>query len=162
MSRFTHGWDCSDEYPNAQPTNRLAYELFIQSITQPMSAAAANPWSDLQTQIYALQQLYHCPPQRSALLEQSRTLVSTLSHLFQTQLLAQLESATFPNQARAYVTEMHRQIRLLSTDLSFFQAAQSEISQAQRFGQIVERLRQIRDYSDAIAQALEKTAETKA
>jgi hypothetical protein len=119
-------------------------------------------WLDLQTQIKALQQLYQFPPERSAFLEQSRTLVNALHQLFQTQILAQLENPLFPNEARAYVTEMHRQIRLLSTDLSFFQAAQTETSQTQRFGQIGERLRQIRTYSDAIAQALEKAVETKA
>ena len=126
------------------------------------SVSADNPWPALQVQIEELQQLYRCPPQRSVLLNQSHILFDTLKELFQNQILAQIESLTFPGEARPYVTEMHRQLRLLSTDLSFFEAAKTDLSQQQRFGQIEDRLRQLQDYSVAIVKALAKAAETKA
>jgi hypothetical protein len=117
-----------------------------------------NPWLIFQEQIRELQQ--HLASSDGPVVVHL-TLVSELSQFFQAYILPQADYFV-ESKVQQYLTEIHRQLRLLSADLSFYQAARTEALQQQRHRQLCDRLTQLLSYSHAIEQALEKRAETKA
>ena len=51
---------------------------------------------------------------------------------------------------QSYVTEMHKQMRLLATDAIFFQTARQPATQQQRLSQITTRIETLIRYCDAL------------
>lgn len=66
------------------------------------------------------------------------------------QQLMQLDGMVLPvtlrQQVQRYHTEIHKQLRLLSTDLLFLRAAQQSVTQAQRMQQICDRIDTLSKY----------------
>lgn len=73
------------------------------------------------------------------------------------QILVQSGSFTVPHSLQRYLTESHRQLRLLSTDLSLYQAAKTHALQQQRLGILRDRIAKLVQYGQAIAQILQES-----
>jgi hypothetical protein len=122
---------------------------------------AADYWLVFFQQVNLLQTLCSQSPERSVLLRESRILVEGLNRIFQSQILPQSASLAGSDPLQRYLTETHRQLRLLSTDLSLYQAARTETLRQQRLQGICDRLEQLSSYRQAIEQALQNSSETK-
>jgi hypothetical protein len=122
---------------------------------------AADYWLVFFQQVNLLQTLCSQSPERSVLLRESRILVEGLNRIFQSQILPQSASLSGSDPLQRYLTETHRQLRLLSTDLSLYQAARTETLRQQRLQGICDRLEQLSSYRQAIEQALQNSSETK-
>jgi hypothetical protein len=114
-----------------------------------------GPWSDFLGQVSFLQALCERSPERSLLLGEGRILMEDLNQRFQSQILPQSGSLAIPDTLQRFLTETHRQLRLLSTDFSLYQAARTEALQQQRAASICERLNALSSYGKAIEQALQ-------
>lgn len=110
------------------------------------------PFLELKTQVNVVQQLLNGEQ------DQIPAACAQLSHLFQAQVQG-LDWADWPVQRRSLLqsirVEMHKQLRLLSTDLMFFKAAKQAETLAQRRGEIGDRLTNLQGYCDAIIQLAE-------
>jgi hypothetical protein len=126
------------------------------------SSPTADLWLDFFGQLNLLQTLCLQSPERTVLLKEGVPLVEGLNQRFQSQILAQSGSQAVPDTLQRYLTETHRQLRLLSTDFSLYQAARTEGSQQQRLRGICDRLESLASYGKAIRQVLQTPAETKA
>jgi hypothetical protein len=123
--------------------------------------STAGPWQGFFQQVALLQSLCLQCPDRSTLLSEGRRLAEGLNQAFQLEILPQSGSGAVPDTLQRYLTETHRQLRLLSTDLSLYQAARTEMLQQQRLKAICDRLEQLSSYGQAIEQALQNSSETK-
>jgi hypothetical protein len=123
---------------------------------------AADPWLDFFQLVNLLRSLCLQSPDRSVLLSEGRRSAENLNQIFQSQILPQSSSRAVPDPLQRYLTETHRQLRLLSTDFSLYQAARTETLQQQRLKGICDRLEQLSSYGQAIEQALQNSSETKA
>jgi DNA-binding GntR family transcriptional regulator len=126
------------------------------------SSPTTDLWLDFFRQVNLLQMLCLRSPERSILLKEGVLLVEGLNQRFQSQILAQSGSQVVPDTLQRYLTEIHRQLRLLSTDFSLYQAARTEMLQQQRLRGICDRLESLASYGKAIRQVLQIPAETKA
>jgi DNA-binding GntR family transcriptional regulator len=126
------------------------------------SSPTAGLWLDFFEQLNHLQTLCLQSPERAALLKKGVPLVEGLNQHFQSQILAQSGSQAVPDTLQRYLTETHRQLRLLSTDFSLYHAARTEMLQQQRLRGICDRLESLASYGNAIRQVLQTPAETKA
>ena len=79
--------------------------------------------------------------------------LSEVQQLFKEQILTMTWDRV-PSDRRSsmqsYVTEMHKQMRLLATDVIFFQTARQPATQQQRLSQITTRLDTLIRYCDAL------------
>ncbi len=123
--------------------------------------SAADPWLGFFQQLNHLKSLCLQSPDRSALLSEGCRLAEGLNQIFRLQILPQSSSEAVPNSLQRYLTETHRQLRLLSTDFSLYQAARTELLQQERLQGICSRLAQLSSYGLAIEQALQNSSETK-
>jgi hypothetical protein len=121
----------------------------------------ADAWLDFFQQVNHLQSLCLQSPERSVLLSEGRRLAESLNQIFQSQVLPQSGAVAVPNPLQRYLTETHRQLRLLSTDFSLYQAARTDALQQQRLQGICDRLEQLSSYGQAIEQVLQNSSETK-
>jgi hypothetical protein len=126
------------------------------------SSPTADLWLDFFRQLKLLQMLCLQSPERSVLLKEGVPLVEGLNQRFQSQMLGQSGSQAVPHTLQRYLTETHRQLRLLSTDFSLYQAARTEMLQQQRFRRICDRIESLDSYGQAIQRVLQTLAETKA
>jgi hypothetical protein len=126
------------------------------------SLPTADLWLDFFGQLNLLQTLCLQSPERSVLLKEGFPLVEGLNQRFQSQILGQSGSQAVPDTLQRYLTETHRQLRLLATDFSLYQAARTERLQQQRFRGICDRIESLNSYGQAIQQVLQTRAETKA
>jgi DNA-binding GntR family transcriptional regulator len=126
------------------------------------SSPNAGLWLDFFEQLNLLQTLCLQSPERAVLLKEGVPLVEGLNQRFQSQILAQSGSQAVPDTLQRYLTETHRQLRLLSTDFSLYQAARTEMLQQQRLRGICDRIESLASYGNAIQQVLQTPAETKA
>jgi hypothetical protein len=127
-----------------------------------MSLLNVNPWPEFYAQIVAVEQLYSRSPHPPETLSQSRILTDRLTQFFQDRILPQSGSAAVPSAVQPYITEIHRQLRLMAADLSLYGAARTEALQKQRLEQLIDRVNQLARYSQAMEQALRTLSETKA
>ncbi|MBP0000267.1 MAG: heterocyst frequency control protein PatD [Cyanobacteria bacterium SID2] len=76
--------------------------------------------------------------------------IAQLQQWFQVQILKDsIESSN--SLAQSYITEMHKQLRLLATDAAFLQAARQETTRRQRRQEIHDRLSRVCRYCDALS-----------
>jgi hypothetical protein len=122
----------------------------------------AAPWRDFLHQVNLLQALCSRSPERSLLLGEGRILMENLQQMFQSQILPQSGSLAVSETLQRFLTETHRQLRLLSTDFSLYQAARTEALQQQRGASICKRLNALSSYGQAIEQVLQNPSGTKA
>lgn len=123
-----------------------------------MSSDPANLWPEFCQQAADLQQRWqspHDPSQGDSI----QAAITDLSQRFQ-QALGQRGPSTV-HEIQPYLTEVHRLLRLLSADLSFYRVARAPTLQ-QRHAQISEHLEQLSQYCEAIKRALVTPAEPKA
>lgn len=91
-------------------------------------------------------------------LEKNTDLMPTflnVKHLFQLQIVTLSSDELTPemqNKVRSYQTEIHKQLRLLGTDLTFLQAARQTSTLEQRRTQIQERLTTLIGYCEVLLQ----------
>jgi hypothetical protein len=123
--------------------------------------STADPWLNFFQRVALLQSLCLQSPNRSVLLSEGRRLLEGLNQAFQLEILPQLGTGAVPDTLQRYLTETHRQLRLLSTDLSLYQAARTEMLQQQRLKGMCDRLEQLSSYGPAIEQVLQNSSETK-
>jgi hypothetical protein len=121
----------------------------------------ADPWLDFFQQVALLRSLCLKSPDHLVLSSEGPRLVENLNRILQSQILPQLGSQAIPATLQRYLTETHRQLRLLSTDFSLYRAARTETLQQQRLKGICERLEQLSSYGQAIEQVLQNSSETK-
>ncbi len=76
----------------------------------------------------------------------------TLETLYQ-QLQQAFGRGQFLPAQQPYVTEFHKQLRLLGNDLMFLKSARQPATRAQRLQTIGDRLRALQGYSEAIARS---------
>lgn len=93
------------------------------------------------------------------------TQLELLQGLFQSQV-QRLDWEDWPAPRRSLLqsirVEMHKQLRLLTTDLMFLKAAKQAETLARRRGEIGDRLTNLRGYCDAIIQIAGETTPTQA
>ncbi|MEB3338521.1 MAG: heterocyst frequency control protein PatD [Leptolyngbyaceae bacterium] len=113
------------------PRDRPPYEAFKQTLAH-LKAEASQSSVD-----------------QSAL----KTGLAQLQQLFQNQILSsEANSSDQPDDQRvqSYQVEINKQLRLLSTDLTFLQAARKTATAQQRQDQIRDRLTLLMTYCDAL------------
>lgn len=84
---------------------------------------------------------------------QLKSAVAELKHWFQTQIVSiSLDdlTASMAHQVRSYQVEMDKQLRLLSMDVMFLQAARQAETSAQRQAQVYDRLNTLIRYCEAL------------
>jgi hypothetical protein len=121
----------------------------------------ADSWLGFFQQVDLLQALCLQSSERAVLLSEGCRLVESLNQIFQSQILPQSNSLAVPDLLQRYLTETHRQLRLLATDFSLYQSARTETLQQQRLQGICDRLKQLSSYGQAIEQVLQNFSETK-
>ncbi len=113
------------------------------------------PFMELKTQVTVIQSLMEHEQLQIA------KECSQLNVLFQSQVQI-LTWGNWPAQQRSLLqsirVEMHKQLRLLTTDLMFLQAAKQAETQAQRRQEVCDRLTNLQGYCDAIIKLAEDPA----
>lgn len=84
---------------------------------------------------------------------QARPDASQLAALeaLQRQMQQALRQQQISSLKQSYLTEFHRQLRLLGSDLAFLKAARQSATQTQRLAQIGDRLQALQRYYDAMS-----------
>ena len=113
------------------------------------------PFIDFTAQIHVIQQHMTGKPAQVA------AECTQLNRLFQSQVQV-LDWEDWPVQRRSLLqsirVEMHKQLRLLTTDLMFWKAAKQAETLAQRQREIGDRLTHLQGYCDAIIKLAEEAA----
>jgi hypothetical protein len=113
----------------------------------------ASGWQTFDCRVESLQHLCQANTEESLSTSRCLSLLEELRQSLKALMTEDPENLNITESGQRHITELHRLLRLLLTDVALYQSARSKVLLQQRFEQLCHHLAQLRQHTQAVLAA---------